>query len=67
MATSLPHDSIIPFQDSAQSKKEQVELMFDDIAGKYDTINRVLSARTDIGWRKKAISMLKKVQTRFNT
>ncbi|HMW66584.1 MAG TPA: class I SAM-dependent methyltransferase, partial [Chitinophagaceae bacterium] len=62
MATSLPHDNIIPFQESAQSKKEQVELMFDDIAGKYDTLNRVLSARTDIGWRKKAISMLKKAK-----
>jgi demethylmenaquinone methyltransferase/2-methoxy-6-polyprenyl-1,4-benzoquinol methylase len=53
MATSLPHDNIIPFQESDQSKKEQVELMFDNIAGKYDTLNRVLSARTDIGWRKK--------------
>ena len=60
MSTTLPHDSIIPFQDSKQSKKEQVELMFDNIAPKYDTINRVLSARIDIGWRKKAIGMLKK-------
>ena len=57
---SLPHDHIIPYKDSAKSKKEQVAEMFDRIAGKYDTLNHFLSARTDIGWRKKAIRTLKK-------
>ncbi|MBS1759200.1 MAG: bifunctional demethylmenaquinone methyltransferase/2-methoxy-6-polyprenyl-1,4-benzoquinol methylase UbiE [Bacteroidetes bacterium] len=60
MSNSLPHDHIIPFKDSEKSKKEQVEQMFDKIAVNYDTLNRLLSARTDIGWRKKAIKIIKK-------
>ena len=34
--------------------------MFDKISGGYDAMNRFLSARTDIGWRKKSIRLLKK-------
>jgi len=60
MPESLPHDHIIPYKDSAKTKKEQVAEMFDKIADRYDFMNRFLSARTDIGWRKKAISLLKK-------
>lgn len=60
MAEPLPHDHIIPFKDSGKNKKEQVAEMFDRIANRYDTMNRVLSARTDISWRKKAIRTLKK-------
>ncbi len=56
---SQPHDHIIPFEESAKSKKEQVAEMFDKIAGKYDFMNRFLSARTDVSWRRKAIKALK--------
>jgi demethylmenaquinone methyltransferase/2-methoxy-6-polyprenyl-1,4-benzoquinol methylase len=60
MSNPLPHDHIIPFTDSEKSKKEQVADMFDKIAWRYDKMNRFLSARTDMGWRKKAIRQLKK-------
>ncbi|BAI81099.1 ubiquinone/menaquinone biosynthesis methyltransferase [Deferribacter desulfuricans SSM1] len=40
-----------------QSKK--IQGMFDSIAGKYDLLNRLLSFRRDVYWRKKAISLLK--------
>lgn len=60
MANPLPHDHITPYQDPEKSKKEQVAAMFDKIAGRYDFMNRILSARTDVGWRKKAIRILAK-------
>jgi demethylmenaquinone methyltransferase/2-methoxy-6-polyprenyl-1,4-benzoquinol methylase len=60
MSNQFPHDHIIPFKESGLTKKEQVAEMFDKIAGKYDVMNRFLSARTDMGWRKKAIRLLKK-------
>ena len=60
MPESLPHDHIIPNKGSTKSKKEQVTEMFNQIAGRYDVMNRFLSARTDINWRKKAICKLKK-------
>ena len=60
MQNSLPHDHIIPFKKSEKTKKEQVAEMFDGIASRYDFMNHFLSARMDIGWRKKAIRLLKK-------
>lgn len=65
MAGSHPHDNIKPFTDSEKGKKEQVAEMFNEIAGGYDKINRVLSGGTDLGWRKKAIRMLKKENPRY--
>src|SRR5216117_1996838 len=60
MTESLPHDSIKPYSDSNKGKKEQVAEMFDNIAGSYDLLNRMLSAGIDVSWRKKAIGQLKK-------
>ena len=57
--TTYRHDTIVPFKDSTDSKKQQVEKMFDRIAFRYDFLNHFLSAGIDIGWRKKAIRQLK--------
>ena len=65
MANQFPHDPIVPFRDSGKDKKEQVAEMFDRIAPAYDQINRVLSARVDVGWRKKAIRRIQKDNPRY--
>jgi demethylmenaquinone methyltransferase / 2-methoxy-6-polyprenyl-1,4-benzoquinol methylase len=57
--TTYQHDTIVPFKDSAESKKKQVEKMFDKIAFRYDFLNHFLSAGIDVGWRKKAIKQLR--------
>ncbi|MBS1743452.1 MAG: bifunctional demethylmenaquinone methyltransferase/2-methoxy-6-polyprenyl-1,4-benzoquinol methylase UbiE [Bacteroidetes bacterium] len=57
--TEFAHDTVVPYKDSGLSKKEQVAGMFDDIADRYDFLNRFLSAGIDIRWRKKAIAYLK--------
>ncbi len=54
------HDTVVPFDESGLSKKQQVAEMFNQVAGKYDFMNRFLSAGIDISWRKKALKMLKK-------
>jgi demethylmenaquinone methyltransferase / 2-methoxy-6-polyprenyl-1,4-benzoquinol methylase len=41
------------------AKKAQVEQMFDNVAGTYDVLNRLLSLRIDVYWRKFAIRLLK--------
>jgi demethylmenaquinone methyltransferase / 2-methoxy-6-polyprenyl-1,4-benzoquinol methylase len=58
------HDTIVPFNDSEQPKKQQVAAMFDQIAFRYDFLNRFLSGGIDIYWRKRAISELKEIKPR---
>ncbi len=59
---AFQHDTITPYKNDAGSKKEQVAKMFDQIAFRYDFLNRFLSAGIDVGWRKKAIRQLKELQ-----
>lgn len=59
------HDEIVPFKESDLAKKDQVASMFNDIAFRYDFLNRFLSAGIDIGWRKKAIRELQSIQPKI--
>ncbi|MDQ3551570.1 MAG: bifunctional demethylmenaquinone methyltransferase/2-methoxy-6-polyprenyl-1,4-benzoquinol methylase UbiE [Bacteroidota bacterium] len=56
--SNYPHDHIKPFETDS-GKKKQVGDMFDSIAGRYDFMNRFLSAGIDRSWRKKAIQLFK--------
>jgi demethylmenaquinone methyltransferase/2-methoxy-6-polyprenyl-1,4-benzoquinol methylase len=60
--TEFAHDIVVPDKESSSSKKQQVAAMFDDIAFKYDFLNRFLSAGIDIRWRKKAIKQIAALQ-----
>ena len=54
--------AVIPYNENAGSKKEQVATMFNNISKKYDFLNHFLSLGIDILWRKKAIRLLKDSQ-----
>jgi len=55
---SYAQEQIKPYGDDGQ-KTEQVEKMFDNIAGAYDKLNHILSLGIDRSWRRKAINWLK--------
>ena len=50
----MSKSTVKPYSDEG-SKKEQVEQMFDNISGQYDSLNHILSMGIDKGWRKKAV------------
>jgi demethylmenaquinone methyltransferase/2-methoxy-6-polyprenyl-1,4-benzoquinol methylase len=54
---------VTPYKNSEQQKKQQVELMFDNIAPKYDFLNHFLSLGIDKLWRKKAVRILSEYKT----
>jgi len=54
-------ESVKPYNQEG-SKTAQIATMFDNIAHRYDFLNRSLSMGIDIIWRKKAIAQLKEIQ-----
>lgn len=48
----------LPYKNSKQAKKGQVEEMFNNISPRYDLLNHLLSANIDKLWRKKTIKKL---------
>lgn len=60
--TLMDKKSVVTPYGSGESKKTEIEHMFDTIAPKYDLLNRVLSLGIDISWRKRALSYLKPLQ-----
>ncbi len=54
--------SVLPDQQSSLNKKKQIENMFDEIAHRYDFLNRLMSLRVDVLWRKKVLKLLKPFQ-----
>lgn len=54
-------ETLLPYGDDEQ-KHVQVEKMFDAIAPTYDFMNRLMSFRQDIRWRRKALAYLKDKQ-----
>lgn len=55
----MKHDTVTPYGNVNEGKKQQVNTMFDKIAPYYDFLNRFLSVGIDTIWRKKAINKLK--------
>jgi demethylmenaquinone methyltransferase/2-methoxy-6-polyprenyl-1,4-benzoquinol methylase len=62
MMPRYDHDNVVPYKASGQSKKDQVAEMFNDIAPRYDFLNRFLSAGIDVIWRKKALLEFKTIR-----
>jgi demethylmenaquinone methyltransferase/2-methoxy-6-polyprenyl-1,4-benzoquinol methylase len=52
-------ETVTPYKEKTNSKKEQVAEMFDNISHRYDFLNHFLSLGIDKLWRKKAISLIK--------
>jgi demethylmenaquinone methyltransferase / 2-methoxy-6-polyprenyl-1,4-benzoquinol methylase len=65
MQNNLPHNKVVPFKQSTDTKKNQVAEMFNKIAFRYDFLNRFLSFGIDVYWRKQAIKMLKNCNANF--
>ena len=51
--------TVLPYKEKDKGKKEQVALMFNNIAKRYDFLNSFFSVGIDKMWRKKALKVFK--------
>lgn len=58
----MKEETVLPYKNKTDGKKEQVAEMFNNISARYDFLNHFLSLGIDIIWRKKAIKLLKSIQ-----
>jgi demethylmenaquinone methyltransferase/2-methoxy-6-polyprenyl-1,4-benzoquinol methylase len=58
-STKIMNKTVTPYNKPDSTKKEEVKEMFDNIAHRYDFLNRLLSLGIDVTWRRKAIKFLK--------
>ncbi len=60
--TSTDSRSLIPRADeplpTGDDKTRSVQAMFDVIAPRYDLVNRIMTFRMDVGWRRRAVAAL---------
>lgn len=53
-------NKITPYGNKEESKKSQVETMFDNVSGNYDNLNRVITFGLDLKWRNKVLKIIQK-------
>ena len=58
-------EQVTPYGSESGNKKQQVARMFDNIALRYDFLNRFLSFGIDRYWRKVAVKELREVQPKI--
>ena len=55
-------ESLIPRPDeplpTGTAKTRSVQAMFDVIAPRYDLVNRIMTFRMDVGWRRRTVGSL---------
>ncbi|GAA4511127.1 bifunctional demethylmenaquinone methyltransferase/2-methoxy-6-polyprenyl-1,4-benzoquinol methylase UbiE [Sphingobacterium thermophilum] len=54
-----------PYKSKDGGKKEQVADMFNNISKRYDLLNRLMTMRIDVIWRKKAIRLLQSIKPQY--
>ncbi|MFA5574849.1 MAG: bifunctional demethylmenaquinone methyltransferase/2-methoxy-6-polyprenyl-1,4-benzoquinol methylase UbiE [Brumimicrobium sp.] len=56
----MSQTTLKPYKDSAESKNEQIEGMFDAISGNYDFLNKLVSLGMDKRWKRNVVKILQK-------